>query len=261
MSQPNGGYPPFNINIHAPTQQHAYNPYVQQTNNNFQQRCRPSRPRSVQLNMSSPSTSVRSARTAPVQRPNDRSGFYPGNRVPTGNRNSTRLPAVDTIALPTHSSRSTWDTLDRNDYQKDSWNPFNLRSSNTSEDRASLNQSNGGLKDYPTGPGSLSSVALPSDSGFYSMSVMSHDASPMDHTGVPHNITQQIGNMNVQFATSEASRLRRPHSDQRSQSSQISSRSGIDTELLKCRECNKVSKCKSDYKYVSSDAGYKGLLI
>jgi hypothetical protein len=250
MSQSNGGYPPFSLNIHAPSQQSIFDPYVQQTINNIQQQWRPSRPRSVQPDMSSPSISVRSTRTAPVQIPVDRLAFYSSNGAQMRDRNNASVHGVDTLALPANGSRNAWDTLDRHDYQKDSWNPLNLRSSNASDDRTSLSESTGGFKDYRTRPGSMGSAALPSDSGFYSMSVISHDPSRLEHTGISPNPTQKISNLHVQSTASEASRSRRMHPDQRSQISRRSSRSGIDTEPLKCLECNKVSKCKSDFKYV-----------
>jgi hypothetical protein len=238
--------------VQGSPQQNAYNLYVQQANNNVQQQW-PSRPQSVQPNMPSPSSSVRSTRTAPVQRPPYRSGCYPGNEVPIGDRNNTSLLGIDELALPGQVSQSTWNSLDPS-YHQEAWGPLNLRNSNTSEVRNSLNPKNGSHRTYRIGPGSIGSVAPVSDSGFFSNSAVSYDAGRMDHSGVSHNLTQQIGHMNIQPTTSEAPRLRRMHSDQRSQVSRISGRSGIDDESLKCLECPKISKCRSDHKYVSSDA-------
>jgi hypothetical protein len=251
MSQSNRRIPPrFKVIVQEPLQPFAFDPHLQQVNNNVAQQWMQSRPRSVQHNMPSPSNSVRSAVTAPVQRPFDRSNFHPGNIATVDNRNDSSLLGIDMLAPTGHVTRNAYHPLDRH-YHEESWNPYHLRNSSTGNDQTSFNQSNASFKSIRTGPGSTGSIAPISDSGFYSQSVVSHETGRVDQPAVPCNLTQQINNMKVRSTTSEAPRVIRVHSDQRSQISQASSQSGIEDNHLKCRECNKVLKCRSDYKYAS----------
>jgi hypothetical protein len=166
---------------------------------------------------------------------------------------------MDMLAPTGHVARNGYNPLDRH-YHEESWNPYHLRNSSTSNDQTSFNQNNASFRSVRTGPGSTGSIAPISDSGFYSQSVVSHDTGRVDQSGVPCNLTQQISNMKVRSITSEAPRVIRVHSDQQSQISQISSQSGIEDNQLRCRECKKVSKCRSDYKYVSSYTDHDFLL-
>ena len=153
------------------------------------------------------------------------------------------------LAPSGHVVRNSYSPIARN-YNDESWNPFNLRTSDTSDDQTSFNQGGGSLTSFRQGPGSVGSAAHVSDSGFYSQSVVSHDAGRMDQTGMNCSLTQQVGNLNVRATTSEAAPMRRTHSDQRSQISHTSSRSGNPDQPLKCLICGDVSKCNSDHKCV-----------
>ena len=209
----------------------------------------PSGPRSVQHNMPSPSTSVRSAVTAPAQTFFDRSGFQQSNIASVESRIDPSLPGLDMHLAPSgHVARTNYN-IERS-YHEDSWNPLHLRNSSVGDGRMPHHQANASFKPFRTGPGSVGSAAPVSDSGFYSQSAVSNDASRLHQSRVPSCLTQQAPSMNVRSTPSEALDKVRVPSDQRSQISHISSRNGKQGNELECRECHEISKCKSDYKCV-----------
>jgi hypothetical protein len=250
MSQPNNNFPhPFELVVQEHIPSYAFNHSAQQTSNNTPPWIQ-SRPRSVQNNMSSPSPSVRSTVTAPLQKSFDQTSFHHTNIAIVDNRNDPSLLSMDMLAPSGHVARSMYNPLDRH-YHDESWNPYHLRNSGTNDDRTRLHQSNGGFKSHRAGgPGSMSSVAPISDSGFYSQSVVSHDTGHRDQSGMHCGLTQQVGNLNVRSTISEAPGMVRMHSDQRSHFSQASSQSGSPHNALQCRDCDKILKCNSDYKCV-----------
>lgn len=250
MSQSNRTFPPdFSLIVQGP-QQYAYNDLAQQRSNNIQQSWMQPRSRSVQLNVPSPVASVRSTATVPVQqRSFDRSGFFQSNAASVHHGPESDLLGMGMLAPSGHVVRNSYSPIARN-YNDESWNPFNLRTSDTSDDQTSFIQGSGNLTSFRQGPGSVGSAAHISDSGFYSQSAVSHEAGRMDRTGVNHSLSQQVGNLKVRASTSETATMRRTHSDQRSQISHASSRSGKPDQSLTCTACGDVSKCNSDYKCV-----------
>jgi hypothetical protein len=251
MSHSSNSFPPnFSLVVQEPTQQFRCDATAQQTSNDIPQRWRQSRPRSVQLNVPSPTASVRSAVTAPVyQRSFDRSELQQSNVAPLNNRPNPDLLGMELLTPSGHAGRSGYSLLTTN-YNEESWNPFNLRTSGVGDNTSPLNQSNLSLKSFRHGPESLASVAPISDSGFYSQSVISHDASHMDQPRLQWNLAQQVDPRNVRSITSEAPRMVHTHSDHRSQFSRTSSHSGYEGDPLTCSTCGEVSKCNSDYKFV-----------
>jgi hypothetical protein len=241
-------HPSFNYTVHEPPQL-RYDGPAPQTSNNIQQQWR-QRPRSVQNNVPSPVTSVGSAVTAPsYQQPFDRSDFLPNNILPVNNRHDIDLLGMDFLAPSGHVVRGSYTPIARN-YNDESWNPLNLRTSGVGNDTSPLSQSSASLKSYRHGPESICSPAPRSDSGFYSQSVVSHDASRMEQPTMQWNLPQQINNLNVRSTTSEAPALARVPSDRRSQFSHASSHSGYQAESLTCPLCGEKSKCRSDHKCV-----------
>ncbi|KAH8732852.1 hypothetical protein GQ44DRAFT_696544 [Phaeosphaeriaceae sp. PMI808] len=250
MSQSNRSYPPFNLTVQEPAQQQfAFASQDLQLNNHTSQQWPSPGSRSVQNNMPSPSTSVRSVVTAPTPRAYHRGNFHQATISPVSvdSRVDPSLLALDMLAPPGMSPRNNYNPIDPS-YHNDSWNPYHLRNSNTNHDKTSLNHTNPNFKTFRTGPESVSSAAPISDSGFYSQSVMSHDAARPDQPGVPSSFSQRVVNLNIQSLPSEASGMIRVHSDQRSQISRASSRSGREDNQLKCQDCNEISKCNSDYR-------------
>jgi hypothetical protein len=246
MSQSNRNFPPdFNLVIQAP-QQYAYNPLAQRSNN-IQQQWMQSRSRSVQHNVPSPVASVRSTATVPVQRRSfDRAGYFPSNPASVNDGPDSDLLGMDLLAPSGHVIRGSYSPITSN-YNDVPWNAFNLRTSDTSDDQTSFIQGRGNLTSFRQGPGSVGSAAHASDSGFYSQS----GGSRMDQASMNcPSLSQQVDNLNVRAATSETATMRRTHSDQRSQISHTSSRSGKPDESLRCPTCGDVSKCNSDYKCV-----------
>jgi hypothetical protein len=251
MSHSGNDYlPNFNLVVQEPPQQFRYDATAQQTSNNIQQQWMQPRPRSVQLNVPSPAASVRSTATAPTYQSSlNRSDFQQSNVSPVNHRPDTDLLGMDLLAPSGHVGRGSYSPITR-DYNEESWNPFNLRTSGGSDDTSPFNQSNLSLRSYRHGPGSIGSAAPRSDSGFYSQSVVSHDASRMEQSGMQWNLSQHVENPNVRSTTSEAPQMVRVTSDHRSQVSHTSSHSGYQNESLKCLTCGEISKCKSDQKCV-----------
>jgi hypothetical protein len=254
MSQNNRSFPPdFNLVVQGPVQQYAYNASTQQTHTNVQQQWMQPRRPSAQLNIPSPTTSVRSSVTIPNQhRPFDSSSFHQNDAVSVHSGPDPEFFGMDMLAPSGHVVRTSYSPIARN-YSDESWNPFNLRTSDTSDDHAHFNQTNESLKSFRHGPSSVISAGPRSDSGFYSQSAVSHDAGRMDQSN-QCSLTQQVGNLNVRSSISEAPQMMRMHSDQRSQISHTSTHSGYLDGPLKCTICGEVSKCKSDHKCVPSSA-------
>jgi hypothetical protein len=197
---------------------------IVQANCNIPQQRMPPEPWHVQHNAASPSTSTSLVEPAPVERTLF-SNCHPGNAASINNENDSSVLGIDMLAPTGHVTRNH--PLDRH-YHEESWNPYHLRNSSTSNDQTSFDQSNASLNSIQTGLGSTGSIAPISDSGFYSQSVVSHDTGRVGQPAVPCDLTQQTNNMTVR-----------------------STNSVIEDNDLKCRDCNKVSKCKSDYKYAS----------
>jgi hypothetical protein len=251
MIDPRGGshIPSFNYTVQGPPQL-RYDGPAQQTSNNIQQQWM-QRPRSVQNNVPSPVASVRSAVTAPsYRRPFDRSDFQQNNASSGNSRHDTDLLGIEYLAPSGHVGRGSYSPIART-YNDEAWNPFNLRTSNVGNDTSSFNQSNASLKSFRHGPESICSPASRSDSGFYSQSVVSHDASRMEQPTMQWSLPQQVDSFNVRPLTNEAPAMARVPSDRRSQISHTSSHSGYHAESLICSICGERSKCRSDQKCVT----------
>jgi hypothetical protein len=246
----NNFHPNFSLVVQEPTQQFRCDATAQQTNNNIPQQWRQSKPRSVQLNVPSPTASVRSTVTAPVyHRSFDHSELQQSNVAAVNNRPNNDLLGMELLTPSGHAGRSSYSLLTTN-YNEESWNPFNLRTSGLGDDTGPFSQSNVSLKSFRHGPESVASAAPISDSGFYSQSVISHDVSHMDQPRMQWNLAQQVDPVNVRSITSEAPRMVHVHSDYRSQISRTSSRSGYEGDSLTCSICGDISKCNSDFKFV-----------
>lgn len=250
MSQANRSYPPnFNLIVQEPGDQFAYNAIVQQPANNNPQQWMQQRSRSVQHNMPSPVNSVVSEMTFPSRRSFDVSSFQQHAAASSNDRSQHDLLGLDTnmLAPSVPGARNRYSPVTR-DFSEESWNPLNLR---TSDGGSDFHQNNGNMRPYRQGPGSVGNAAPRSDSGFYSQSVMSHDATYMDRSPVQCTPVQQIGDPAATYPTPNASQqMLRVPSDQQSHGSHTSSHSGNSDNPLKCRECGFVSKCRSDEKCV-----------
>ncbi|KAF1911561.1 hypothetical protein BDU57DRAFT_506857 [Ampelomyces quisqualis] len=248
MSQSNRTFlPDFNLVVQGP-QQYAYNDLPQQKNNTVQQPWMQPRSRSVQLNFPSPVASVSSTVAVPIQRRSfDRSGFFQSNTASVQDGSDSDLLGMHMLAPSGHVTRHSYSTIARN-YNDESWNAFNLRTSGACDDQISFIQGGGNLTSFRQESGSVGSAAHVSDSGFYSQSVVSHDAGRLDQTAMNCSLSQQVENLNVRATTSETATMRRTHSDQRSQISHVSSRSEKQVQSLRCATCGDVPKCNSDYK-------------
>jgi hypothetical protein len=252
MSRPNRSFPAFNYNIQEAPDQYQYdlgNQASRQSNQSSQQWLS-SAPRSVQLNLPSPSTSVRSTATAAAQIPFDRSSFHQANVAPVQDPIDPRLHGMSNLLTPdTYGSRANYNPIARS-FQDESWNTYHLRNGDVSDIRNPLSQSNVGYKTYPSGPGSAGSAVPRSDSGYHTQSGMSNDPSRVDVSSLPSSLTLQVGNIDIQSTSGEAPGMLRAHSDQRSQISSRSGRSGNQNNTLTCLQCSEVSKCMSDFKCV-----------
>lgn len=189
----------------------------------------------------SPSTSIRTSRTAPDPRPYSRSSIHEATRSP-----------VDPFLAPAYVSRNNNYNPIARQLLDQPWSAGNLRSSSASGSRNSLSPSNVPYGSYRghMGPGSdIESNLVPSDSGYHSQappSVFSNEAGRNSQDLHP-GLTLQVGKMNVESLPSESPARERLHSDQ---ISQRSSRSGLSAKQLPCPECHEVLKCKSEYKCV-----------
>ncbi|OAL07168.1 hypothetical protein IQ06DRAFT_8008 [Phaeosphaeriaceae sp. SRC1lsM3a] len=248
MSQANRGYPPnFNLIVQEPRDQFAYNGVIQQPANNIsQQQWMQHRSRSVQLNnIPSPVNSVVSAMTFPSQqrRSFDVSSFHQNSAV-SNDRGHDDLLGMDMLAPSAPVARNSYSPVGR-DYNEESWNPLNLRTSDTG---SNFHRNDGSMRSFRHGPGSVGNAAPRSDSGFYSQSVISHDASCMDRSPIQYSPTQRIGDIAAYPTPTSTQQMLRVPSDQQSHVSHTSSHSGNADNPLKCQECGVISKCKSDDK-------------
>ncbi|KAH7086951.1 hypothetical protein FB567DRAFT_526611 [Paraphoma chrysanthemicola] len=244
MAQGNRGGPRFEFNVqHFPFDAGLSRPSI----NGSQQWVPPvqrSGPRSVQHNLPSPSVSTRSAATAPARWPDHSNLLQPNLATASGKSDPNFLGLEYSLSSPSHAGNSNYDALGRSCHEAP-WDPYHLR---TSDDESSMNQHNASFKNYRNGPGSISSAVAPSDSGFWTQSVVSHDPSRLDQSYVSSNLTQHVDKLKVRSVASEVPRMARVSPDQRSQISQLSSRSGNQGQSLKCDACGEESRCKSDYK-------------
>jgi hypothetical protein len=249
--------PSFNLTVQEAPPQFRYDAAAQQTGNTIQQQqWLQQRARSVQLNVPSPVPSVRSAVTSPsYQRSFDRSPFQEQNVSSVNNKHDTDLLGMNLLGPSGHVERDSYSPMTRN-YNEEAWNTFNLRTSGASDNSSPFNQSSASLKPFRHGPGSICSPAPRSDSGFYSQSIVSHDANRMEQPGMQWNPSPQLNNLNVLSIASDAPPMARVASEQRSQYSRASSHSGYQGESLTCPKCGEKSKCKSDHKCVASSVLY-----
>lgn len=132
------------------------------------------------------------------------------------------------------------------------WSAHNPRTSNGAFVRPYTSQP-GMSFEIREAPGSeIESITHRSDSGYrsyYPHSVMSND--PEHVEDLPAEMTQLVGNLNVQSASSEpTSILRVASTDQTSQYSGRSTNQG--KPEFTCEHCQEKSKCKSDHKCVKS---------
>ncbi|CAO2656646.1 Nn.00g054490.m01.CDS01 [Neocucurbitaria sp. VM-36] len=238
--------PPFNFVVEEP---YSFDGQVPQLTIDTTQQWLSSGPRSVQHQMPSPSTSVRTVMTAPDLGSYNRPSFH-ANRSPIENNIDPNLPDnLSLLAPPAPISRSSYNPIARH-LQDQPWSAGNLRSTGTSGGRSPLSQPNVQYGSYrgALGPGSdIDSHVLPSDSGYHSQppqSVFSNDQGQISHDA-PSHISYQVRDINVESTPSEALPIARLHSDQ---ISQISSRSGKSGKAIQCPECDETSKCRSDFK-------------
>lgn len=203
--------------------------------------------------MPSPSTSIRTSRTAPDPRPYSRSSIHQAPRSPVDITLGPPSPNSESLLGPGYVSRNnSYNSIARHlQDQHQPWSAGNLRSSSASGNRNSLSPSSVQYGSYRhMGPGSdIESNLVPSDSGYHSQappSVFSNDAGRNSQELHPRQ-TLQVSNMNVDSLPGESPARERLHSDQ---ISQRSSRSGLSAKQHPCPECHEVLKCKSEYKYV-----------
>ncbi|KAH7379219.1 hypothetical protein DE146DRAFT_626272 [Phaeosphaeria sp. MPI-PUGE-AT-0046c] len=247
MSQVNRGYQPnFNLIVQEHGDQFAYDGLIQQPANNISQQWMQQRSRSVQLNMPSPVNSVVSPMAFPSQqrRSFDGSSFHQNPRVSSNDRSHPDLLGLDMLAPSVSVAQNTYSPVSR-DYNEESWNPLNLRTSDTG---SAFHHDSGSMRSFRHGPGSVGNAAPRSDSGFYSHSVMSHDATCVDRSPIKCSSAQQLGDIASYHTPTGTQQMLRVPSDQQSHVSHTSSHSGSTDNPLKCRVCGQVSKCKSDDK-------------
>lgn len=205
-----------------------------------------SRSQSVQHNMPSPTTSMRTVMTAPLRGPPRRSQFLQADSSPLDHSVDPFL-SHSMLAPPNPYSQSSYDPIARQ-LQEQPWSAHNPRSSVSSGSRSPLLRSPGQFI-FPHG--SVSEVDV-SDSGYISQpppSLLSNEPNCYNQDLSP-TITDQVNNMNVASTSRSATEMRRISSDSRSQISSRSARSGRSGKHLQCQECGEVSKCNSDHKYV-----------
>lgn len=239
-------HPRFDFNLQQPQPQYTFNPQALQVSHEVPQQWMQPGPRSVQHNMPSPATSVRSAVTSPLERSFDQSSFHQNN-VPSIDSRIDPSLLNDMLAPTRHMPRMSYNAMERS-YHEESWNPYHLRTSNVSDEKMQRIHNNANFGLFRTGPESICSAANVSDSGFYSQSVVSHDACRADQSGVPSPLDQQVENLNIHLVSNEAPGAVRIPSDQRSHISDLSRPGEKQGNQLKCQICGEISKCKSDFK-------------
>jgi hypothetical protein len=243
--------PQFTLNDQGPTAQFNFDPRASLPSSNGSQQWGRMAPRSAQhSNISSPSASVRSAMTAPAP------GFYnpSRNHQPSiGSMDHNIDPSLSSLgarsAPPGHAAQTNY-SLERS-LHDDPWTALHLRNSTGGDGQMLLPLPNAHYKDSQRGPGSVGSIVAPvSDSGYHSQSVASNDASRLRQSRVSQNVVQQPSSLHVQSRTNSTPAMIRVQSDQRSQTSRISSRSGRQANELQCQECKEVMKTRSELKCV-----------
>lgn len=250
MAQTSRNFPLFNFSVEGPAEQLNFTPQASHPSRNGSQPWMPRAPRSVQYNIPSPSTSVRSTVTAPAESFYDRSKYHQSNAGPVESRIDPSLPGMEMHLVPPGQTNYN---IARS-FHEDSWNPLHMRTSGNSHGGTPLHQSSTNYKSFGPGPGSVGSAAPVSDSGFYSQSAVSSDPSRLHQPRVPQGASRPIGSVDARSTRSDAPNMARVPSDQRSQISRVSSRSGKHVNELECQKCHETMKCKSDYKCVSAPA-------
>lgn len=242
MSQLNGQHPAFEFVVDEPPGlQHPL--ATQLLQQDLQQWTFP-RPRSVQNNVPSPTASVRSTRTASSQKRFERANFPQIDLSQSGgdliDANTFELsPYVTSVHVPQdHYSNNA------QGYHADAWNPYNMRSGDSSHNPSRLTPMNMRVKDCRSGPGSVGSYAPRSDSGYQTQSVLSNEPG-LPAQDLPHGVTSQISQLQVGLRGRDEPDVAHMLSDQRSQ---VSSRNGNKIKSLLCEKCGEISKCKSDFK-------------
>jgi hypothetical protein len=241
MSQMNQGYPQFNFSLHGPAEQYNSVSRAEHQSRNGSQQWAP--PRSVQHhNLPSPAASVRSAATSPVRNVRNHTSYH----LPRIEDNiDPSLPAMGGhLAPPGHVSQANYN-IERSSHDEP-WTPLHLITSATGDGRNSRHQASTTYKHFRRGPSSAGSVAAPvSDSGYNSQSVISTDASRLNQSYAIQGSGQRV---NIDGSMTAPPGMVRVLSDQRSQHSRFSSRSGQQINELACPQCPMVMKCRSDYK-------------
>jgi uncharacterized Zn-finger protein len=195
--------------------------------------------------MPSPSAaSVRTSITAPDPRSFGRSNFHRATLSPAMNSIDPSLTHDFTFLAP-----PGYDPIARQ-FQEQPWSARNLRSSNTSNSssRSPLRQPNGQHEAYQK---TRSNIDPSDDSGYCSQPAASLLGNEPDQTNsdLASSFSQKVDTLNVEPVPTEAPRMARMLSDQRSQVSKQSSRSN---KQFPCVECREVMKCNSDLTYVYS---------
>ena len=214
----------------------------------------PSGSHSVQHQVHSPSTSVRTVMTAPDPSSFRRPSVHQTSRSPVDNNIDPNLPNLSLLAPPGHITPSSYNPIARH-FQDPPWSAGNLRSSSAASSRNPFSHSNVQYGIYQGGPGSdLESNVLASDSGYHSQppqSVFSNEPSRSSQE-LSSSITLKVGNLNVESNPSGDLGMLRMASDQVSQVSSRSGKSGKSGKSFQCPECGDISKCKSDLQYVNN---------
>lgn len=206
----------------------------------------------------SPSPSVQTARSAPNPRPSaNMLGFSQSNPLHRDNRIDPNLSgSLAFLQVPPGSrprtSLASADPIARF-YEGDApWSAERPRNQSMSFSHSSFSQPNMNFSRYPDNPGSeIESIPQRSDSGYGTMPRIPLAGAASDHIEheIPSEVDFAMRNINVSSAVSEPEfRVTTSVTDQASQYSRGSRSQG--GKEIRCRECNEVSKCKSDHKCV-----------
>ncbi|KAF2662967.1 hypothetical protein K491DRAFT_709618 [Lophiostoma macrostomum CBS 122681] len=204
----------------------------------------------------SPSPSVQTARSAPVQRSSNMPGFGHPALI---RRDAGTDQGLSYLAVPSMSRSRPQPQIDpiSRFYNEDSpWSAERMRTSNVPFSRLSLNQPSLDLSTWRESPGSeVDSMAQRSDSGYHTFPPHSITGRGPDtvEQELPSDVTLKVGNMEVNSAGSDIGDVYRTTGSAHDQASQYSGRSttrsaGGNGKEIRCLECNETSKCKSDYK-------------
>lgn len=202
-------------------------------------------PRSVQHQMPSPSSSVRTVMTMPMTRSYSSTDYHSNHRASTGNNID---PIFDELSqyMPQNAglSHANYSHVDRH-LEDQPWSTDNMRTSSATNLRVSSHLK---VPSALTSPGSDADSILPPDSGYIShrpRSVASNDAGRIVSRNVASDITLQVQHLNVESIAGDGTPMVRRQSDM---ISQMSGRSGRSSKSIMCDVCNEVSKCQSDFK-------------